>query len=208
MIDDAKTLLACLGFPWVQAPSEGEAEAAYLARRGDVWAAGSKDYDSLLFGAPRLVRFLAVGSTEYLPSVGRIRAVPPEVLDLEENLEALRLTREQLIDAAILVGTDFFPGVHGIGPNTAVKRLRDWGSLDAAPAEIREQLPANLEEIRSFFLNPPVAEPGDLRLRAPQADAVLRFLCEERDFSRERVERALKLLRASSQQASRLEDFG
>src|SRR5712692_8253814 len=75
MVDEAKTLLTLLGIPWVQAPSEGEAQAAFLARRGDVWAAGSKDYDSLLFGAPRLVRFLAVASSEFLPSIGRSRAV-------------------------------------------------------------------------------------------------------------------------------------
>ena len=208
MIDDAKTLLSFLGIPWVQAPSEGEAEAAYLARRGDAWAAGSKDYDSLLFGAPRLVRFLAVGSTEFLPSVGRSRAVPPEVLDLQENLQALGLTREQLVDAAILVGTDFSGGVHGIGPKTAVKRLRAWGTLDSAPAEIREQLPPNLEVIRAFFLNPPVVVPGDLRGGPVRADDVLRFLCDERDFSRERVNRALKLLHTSLQRGSRLEDFG
>ena len=53
MVEEAKTLLQMLGIPWVQAPSEGEAQAAFLARRGDVWAAGSKDYDSLLFGAPK-----------------------------------------------------------------------------------------------------------------------------------------------------------
>src|SRR6266568_436601 len=105
MVEEAKTLLSLLGLPWIQAPSEGEAQAAFLARRGDTWAAGSKDYDSLLFGAPRLVRFLAVASSEFLPSRGRSRAVPPELLDLDENLRSLGLTREQLIDVALLVGT-------------------------------------------------------------------------------------------------------
>src|SRR5437870_2786597 len=78
MVEEAKTLLTLLGIPWIQAPSEGEAEAAFLARQGRVWAAGSKDYDSLLFGAPRLVRFLAVASSEFLPRAGRSRAVPPD----------------------------------------------------------------------------------------------------------------------------------
>src|SRR5205807_5993629 len=140
MVEEAKTLLGLLGVPWIQAPSEGEAEAAFLARRGDVWATGSKDYDSLLFGAPRMVRFLAIGSTEFLPSMGRTRAAPPEVLDLAENLEHLGLTREQLIDVAILVGTDFNQGVKGIGPRTAVRRIREWKSLDHAPAEVTARL--------------------------------------------------------------------
>ncbi len=207
MVEEAQDLLGFLGIPWVQAPSEGEAQAAFLARRGDVWAAASKDYDSLLFGAPRLVRFLAVGSSEFLPSQGRSRAVPPEVIDLEENLRALGLRLEQLIDAAILVGTDFNPGVRGFGPKTAVRRIRDWGSLDAAPADLRAQLPANVEEIRAFFRNPPVSEDVRLARGRPDPEAVRRFLCDERDFSRERVDAALKLLRASAQTVSRLEDF-
>ncbi len=207
MVDDAKTLLTLLGIPWIQAPSEGEAQAAFLARQGAVWAAGSKDYDSLLFGAPRLVRFLAVGSTEFLPSQGRSRAVPPEILDLEENLRHLGLTREQLIDAAILVGTDFFEGVKGIGPKTAVKRVREWGSLDRAPADVAAKLPANVREIREFFLNPPVASAAELRMRAVQSEATLRFLCDERDFSPQRVRAVLDRLQKVRGLSHRLEEF-
>jgi len=168
MVEEAKVLLGLLGIPWIQAPSEGEAEAAFLARQGTVWAAGSKDYDSLLFGAPRMVRFLAVRSTEFLPSQGRSRAVPPEVLDLEENLAHLGLTREQLIDVAVLVGTDFNEGIKGIGPKGAAKRLREWGSLDRSPPDIRLKLPENLEAIRSFFLSPPTAPPEELRRLSKQ----------------------------------------
>ena len=207
MVGEAQALLGLLGIPWVQAPSEGEAQAAFLARRGDVWAAASKDYDSLLFGAPRLVRFLAVGSSEFLPSLGRSRAVPPEVIDLEENLRTLGLTREQLIDAALLVGTDFNAGVRGLGPKTAVRRLREWGSLDAAPPELRAQLPEDLEAIRAFFRDPPVTESVDLTGRRLDAEGILRFLCDDRDFSRERVGRAVEMLQASTRHVSRLEDF-
>src|SRR2546428_7955019 len=129
MVAEVEIVLGSLGLPWIQAPSEGEAQAAFLAQRGDVWAAGSKDYDSLLFWAPRMVRFLAISSTEFLPSQGRSRTVSPEVLDLAENLEHLGLTREQLVDVAILVGTDFNEGVRGIGPKTAGKRIREWRRL-------------------------------------------------------------------------------
>ena len=207
MIDEAKTLLSLLGIPWVQAPSEGEAQAAHLARQAHAWAAGSKDYDSLLFGAPRLVRFLAVRSTEFLPSRGRSRDVPPELLNLEENLRVLALTRAQLIDAAILVGTDFFEGVRGFGPKTAVKRVREWGSLDAAPADVRTRLPGNLDEIRAFFHDPPVShEAPSEPARARPAD-VTRFLCDERDFSETRVAAILARLRGSRGRSARLEDF-
>ena len=207
MVEEAKTLLLMLGIPVVQAPSEGEAQAAFLARRGDVWAAGSKDYDSLLFGAPRLVRFLAVASTEFLPSLGRSRRVPPELIDLDENLAALGLTREQLIDVAILVGTDFNEGVKGIGPKTAVKRIREWGTLDRAPSEIRAQLPESVEAIRGFFRDPPIVEAVDLASRPLDAAGVLRFLCDERNFTSSRVESVLQRMRSNRPPTRRLEDF-
>src|SRR5437899_1787993 len=205
MVEEAKTLLTLLGIPWVQAPSEGEAQAAFLARRGDVWAAGSKDYDSLLFGAPRLLRFLAVASSEFLPSAGRSRAVPPELLDLEENLRLLGLSREQLIDVAILVGTDFNEGVKGIGPKTAVKRIREWKSLEGAPAEVSAALPETLEAIRSFFVNPPVSTDAVPASRSPDERAVFRFLCEEREFSHDRVDKAIERLHRSTGRQSTLD---
>lgn len=207
MTEDAKALLTYLGIPWVQAPSEGEAEAAFLARRGDVWAASSKDYDSLLFGAPRLVRFLAVSSSEFLPSQGRSRFVPPETIDLEENLQHLGLTREQLVDAALLVGTDFFDGVRGFGPKTAVKRIREWGSLERAPAEVREKMPPNLPEIRAFFLDPPVRPAEELGLRPPRDADVVRFLCGERGFSESRVRGVLQRMRERRGRTPTLDEF-
>ncbi len=195
MVEEAKTLLTLLGIPWVQAPSEGEAQAAYLARHGDAWAAGSKDYDSLLFGAPRLVRFLAVASSEFLPSRGRSRNVPPEVLDLDENLRALGLLREQLIDAAILIGTDFNQGVPGVGPKTAARLIREHGSIPLLPPEIRSALPEDVDAIREFFLDPPVAEPDGIVAGAFDAEGIKRFLCDERDFAEPRVESLLDRLR-------------
>src|SRR5437899_12871337 len=205
MVEEAKTLLTLLGIPWIQAPSEGEAEAAFLARQGRVWAAGSKDYDSLLFGAPRLLRFLAVASSEFLPSAGRSRAVPPELLDLEENLRLLGLSREQLIDVAILVGTDFNEGVKGIGPKTAVKRIREWKSLEGAPAALSAALPETLEAIRSFFANPPVSTEAVPASKSPDERAVFRFLCEEREFSHDRVEKAIERLHRTSGRQSTLD---
>ena len=207
MVEEAKTLLGLLGIPWIQAPSEGEAEAAFLARRGDVWAAGSKDYDSLLFGAPRMVRYLAIGSTEFLPSLGRSRMVAPEVLDLEENLGHLGLTREQLIDVAILVGTDFNEGVKGIGPKTALKRMHEWGSLDRSPPDVQAKLPANLQAIRGFFLSPPVAEPEEIVTGRFRPEEVRKFLVDERDFAASRVESVVQRLSKRRVVQPRLDDF-
>ncbi len=207
MVAEAKTLLTLLGIPWIQAPSEGEAQAAFLNREGQTWATGSKDYDSLLFGAPRLVRFLAVASTEFLPSRGRSRAVPPEMLDLDENLRALGLTREELIDAAILIGTDFNPGVHGVGPKTAVRLLREHHTLSSIPSEVRRSLPDNVDAIHEFFLHPPVVPPEQIVPGTLDPEGVKKFLCDERDFAASRVESLVQRLSKRRMIRPRLDDF-
>ena len=207
MVNEAKTLLGYLGIPVVQAPSEGEAQAAWLAAQGHAWAAGSKDYDSLLFGAPRLVRFLTISGTEYLPSKGRVRRLEPELIELEPWLRSLGLTREQLIDAAILVGTDFNDGVRGFGPKKAVKMIRGIGSLDRASAEVRTALPESLDAIRDFFLHPPVDPNVSLASGPTNEEAVCRFLCDERDFAKERVRVALDRLRKRPGTSPTLESF-
>src|SRR5580765_7934271 len=98
MVGEARELLRMMGIPTVQAPSEAEAQAAHMAASGAVWAAGSKDYDSLLFGAPRLLRFLTISGKEFLPSQGTFRPIVPELIDLDRMLRTLSITRAQLVD--------------------------------------------------------------------------------------------------------------
>src|SRR3954449_6436371 len=108
MVGEARELLRLMGIPTVQAPSEAEAQAAHMAAVSpDVWAAASKDYDALLFGAPRLVRFLTISGKEFLPSQGTFRAIVPEMIELPSLLDGWGITRAGLVDLAILVGTDF-----------------------------------------------------------------------------------------------------
>ncbi|MCP8317219.1 MAG: flap endonuclease-1, partial [archaeon] len=109
MVEDAKRLLDYMGIAWVQAPSEGEAQAAYMAEKGHVWAAVSQDHDSLLFGAPRLVRNLTISGRRKLPSKYEYIEVEPEQIDLNQVISNLNITREQLVDIGILIGTDFNP---------------------------------------------------------------------------------------------------
>jgi flap endonuclease-1 len=60
MIEESKQLLTLLGIPIIQAPSEGEAQAAYMTKQGDAYAVVSQDFDSLLFGCTRVVRNLSI----------------------------------------------------------------------------------------------------------------------------------------------------
>ena len=190
MVGEARELLRLLGLPVVQAPSEGEAQAAHMARAGAVWAAASKDYDTLLFGAPRLLRFLTISGKEFLPSQGKFRPLVPEVLDLEAQLGRWGISREGLVDLALLVGTDFNDGVHGIGPKKALKLVQQYSRIEAMPAEIQDAV-GEVAPLREIYLQPAVTDAGTIVFGEPNIDAVVRFLCDERQFSRERVTDAL-----------------
>jgi len=195
MIDDAKRLLDLLGVPYIQAPSEAEAQAAYMASNGSVWATGSKDYDSLLFGTPRLLRYLTITGKEYLPSKDAFRPLKPELIILQELLKHHEITRNQLIDMAILVGTDFNQGVKGIGPKKALKLTKTYGKLENFPNEILSKLSANYDEIREIFTQPEVTQNYRLEYGGLQEEELYHFLCEERDFSTKRVETAVRRMK-------------
>jgi flap endonuclease-1 len=207
-LDDAKKLLNLLGIPWVQAPSEGEAQAAFMAQKGDVWASNSKDYDSLLFGTPRLVRFLSINSKEWLPSKGKARRVLPEVIELNKFLNYHKITRSQLIDMGILIGTDFNIGVKGIGPKTALKLIKKHGKIEDIPNEIQKKLPNNIEVIRDLYLNPIVTEEYSVTPGLLQEEALESFLCTEKNFSTKRVNTLINRMRKKESQKSLKDYFG
>jgi flap endonuclease-1 len=191
MIAEARELLRLLGLPVVQAPSEGEAQAAHMARTSRVWAAASKDYDTLLFGAPRLLRFLTVSGKEFLPTQGTFRPLVPELLDLQAELDRWGITREALIDLALLVGSDFNDGVRGIGPKKALALVQRHGRIEAMPPEIRDAA-GDVAPLREIYLDPNVTDDYTIEFGEPDVDGIVRFLCDDRQFSRERITDALE----------------
>jgi flap endonuclease-1 len=195
MVVEARELLRLMGVPTVQAPSEGEAQAAHMAATSpDVWAAASKDYDSLLFGAPRLVRFLTISGKEFLPSQGTFRPIVPETIELDRLLEGWGINREALVDLAILVGTDFNNGIKGIGPKKALTLVQKHGRIENMPDEIRSALgdAETVDEIRRIFLEPEVTDEFEIQPAEPDLAGIIQFLCDEREFSRERVSAAIE----------------
>ncbi len=195
MVEQAKTLLDCMGLPWVQAPGEGEAQAAYLVQRGDAWAAASQDFDSLLFGAPTLVRNLTITGRRKLPGKDMYIRVSPEVIKLQALLRELKITREQLVDIGILVGTDFNEGIKGIGPKKALELVRMYGSIEKImKTELGEKFEVDPLDVRDIFLKPKVSSKYELKWHDPDPKRIERFLCEEYDFSEPRVQTGIEKL--------------
>jgi len=195
IVESSRILLTYLGIPVVQAPGEGEAQAAYMAIKGDVWAASSQDFDSLLFGAPRLVRNLTLAGRRKMPGRNAYRIISPELVSLKNVLDHLGLTREQLIDMCILIGTDYNKGISGIGPKKAHGLLLKHGRLEAV-FEQRGEAIDGYQEIRGLFLRYEKKDEYDLDWKPAQREKSIAFLCEEHDFSRERVETALDKMEA------------
>lgn len=202
MTDDAKRLLALMGLPCVQAPGEGEAQATFMASRGDAWAASTRDYDSVLFGSPRVVRYLTVSGREFLPSKGTSRPLRPEMIEFSSLLSHHGITHEQLVDLAILIGTDFNEGINGVGPKIALKLIKCHGSLENLPESMRAKLPDELQTLRDIFLRPKVTLDYSTSQRPMDEEALFRFLCNERGFTHERVRVAVERMKRISKRSS------
>ncbi len=202
MKDDAQRLLELMGLPWVQAPSEGEAQAARMNRRGDADYCASQDYDSLLFGAPILLRNVTVSGRRKLPSKNIYIDVVPELFMLDKILKECEITYEQLIDVGILIGTDFNPdGIKGLGPKTALKLIQKHGTVENALPYIKNaEFPHPPEKIREIFLHPKVRDDYNLEWKEPDLEGIIDFLVREKDFSENRVRKAIEKMQEGTKE--------
>ena len=198
MVQDAQQLLTALGVPWVQAPSEGEAQAAHMVKKGHGWAVASQDYDSLIHGTPRLLQNLSIEGRRKVAGTLSYKNVEPQLIDLQENLNKLGLTQDQLTWLAILIGTDYAPqGVKGIGPKKGLQMVKQHKTPETLFKDL--QLEADWKEVLSVFKNIPVTDDYELTWHPPNRKQVHKFLVEERDFSPERVDKTLDTIAPKNQ---------
>ncbi|ELZ81635.1 flap endonuclease-1 [Haloferax gibbonsii ATCC 33959] len=182
--DTSRELLSLLDVPVVEAPAEGEAQASYMARKGDADYVGSEDYDTLLFGAPYTLR--------QLTSKG-----DPELMDLDATLDKHDITWEQLVDIAMLCGTDFNEGITGIGPKTAVKVVKEHGDLWSVLEARGDSIP-NADRVREFFLDPPVTDDYDYDTDIdPDVAAAREFVTETWEVDPDEVHRGFERIEES-----------
>jgi flap endonuclease-1 len=194
IIKQSKELLDALGIPYVQSPSEGESQASYMVKKGDGYAVGSQDFDCLLVGSPILIRNLTSSSRRKLPGKEAYTTVNPHQIRLKSNLKILGITQKQLVDMAILIGTDFNEGIKGIGPKKSLNLIKKNGNVENAIATVGgEKLPSfdEIKEIRKLFLQPRVTDDYSLDWPGSDNEKVIKILCDTYQFTLERVQPVL-----------------
>ncbi len=205
IINSAKQLLGYIGIPYIQAPSEGEAQAARMVKEGLVYASASQDYDSFLFGADIVLRNLTISGKRKLPKKNIFIEVKPERTKLKDLLTHFGISREQLILMGMLIGTDFNTGIEKVGPKTAMKIVKEYKSLDKVVEYVKSkygvEFDSDPKEVERLFLDPESKEITKEEFGRMIADAkpdkekIIKFMCADHDFSQERVEKvADKLL--------------
>jgi len=200
MIRESKELLEAMGIAVVQAPGEGEAQAAHMAKREGIYASASQDYDSLLFGAPKLIRNLTLAKKRKTVS-GWIE-VKPEIIELEKVLNYLEINLDQLICLGILVGTDYNPkGIPGIGQKRALQIVKRYNqpilifdSMKEQIANLSEEDKFDWREIFELFHKPNVSN-SLIKFNKINEKKIRDILVKEHDFSDDRVQKQLERLR-------------
>ncbi len=215
MADECKELLDAMGIPYVQAPGEGEAQAAMMVSQKQAYATASQDYDALLFGSPILIRNISITGKRKVPRQNRHVMIEPEEIRLEETLNEVGISREKLVMMGILIGTDFNGGVYRVGPKTALKIVKDVDGIEQMTEYVKEKYDHEFEvdpyKIFEIFMKPRYEklnnEPTWGKMKK---EKVKEILVDKHDFSADRIERGInsleRILKESNSQ-SRLEDW-
>ena len=203
MVKESKQILTYFGIPYIDAPSEGEATAAHLTNTGHAYASASQDFDSILCGAKRLIRNFTNSGRRKLPNRNTYVEIEPEIIETQKSLDSLGITREQLVDVGILIGTDFNPnGFDRIGPKTALKMIKQYSRLEDIQ-QIQEQLhEIDYEQIRKIFLEPIVADVDEIVFGNVDYEGMSNYLVKERSFSEDRIQSSLNRLKKALEKKS------
>ncbi len=207
IVESSKELLRLMGVAYIQAPSEGEAQAARMVQEGLAYAAASQDYDLFLFGAERVVRNLTITGRRKLPRKNVYIEVQPELALLSKLLEKLQITRRQLVWLGMLIGTDFNDGIKGIGPKTAIKLAKSMNSIEEIEAYVKDKYKASFnveaKEVIELFMHPDVRDVSEEEMHASMDEAKLvEFMCDVHGFDKERIKRyAAKLASIKSEKS-------
>ena len=117
MIHEVQDLLSRFGIPFITAPMEAEAQCAELKLIGLVDGIITDDSDCFLFGGDRVYKNL-FNDKNYV-----------ECYQIEDIDEELGLSRDAMIDLAVLLGSDYTEGIKGVGKVMAMEILGEFKTL-------------------------------------------------------------------------------
>jgi len=177
-----------LDVPYLEAPAEGEAQCAAMARHDPaIDFAGTDDYDALLFGAPRTLRQLTSSGD-------------PELMDFDATLDDHQITWEQLVDIGVLAGTDFNEGLSGVGPKTALSDVKEHGDLRQV-LESRDAAVPHADRLRELFLQPDVLDAYSFEaVIQPDLAAARNYIIDEWELPPDAIASGLDRIEAATVQ--------
>ena len=191
---ESKALLGAMGVPYIESPASAESQCAQLVKQGIAHFSNSQDLDSLLFGCPITVQHLSKSRRRKVHGRWQWQKIQPLRINLKLNLKRLQVNQFQLIDLALLIGTDYFSGIRGIGPKTAYKLIKAHGNLEAVIRKENQKFDFSrlnsdiIQNVRKIFLFPEVIETSEtFQWSSPQKSKIVELLCEEHHLNRERV---------------------
>ena len=192
MVKESKELIQAMGMPVIQSPSESDAQGAFMVERNDLYAFASSDADCLLHGCTRTIPNLTLSQTRKLPG-GKFVYIQPQVIELQDVLDHLKVNQDQLIVMGILTGTDYNPkGIPGIGPKKALNLVLQFKKFDALFKELNPDF--DWKKIYAIFKSMPVMKNYQLKWTSPDVDKIKEILVNRHEFSEDRVDSQLKKL--------------
>lgn len=205
--NEAIELLRLMGVPCINAESEAEATCAVLVKSGKAFATATEDMDALTFGSPIVLRHM---------SFNPANKTQIKEYSYQNMLNELQLSRDEFIDLCILMGCDYCAGIKGIGPKRAIQLIREHHDIETILQKIdhsKYTIPDNwnYKTARHLFISPAVTNTDnvDLKWSAPDEEGIVRFLCNDRQFSEERVRAGINKIKTSkvTTQQTRIDSF-
>ncbi len=194
IIKESKQLLGALGIPYIESPASAESQCAYLVKKGIVNFSNSQDFDSILFGCPSLIQNLSKSLRRKVQGKWQYQKIQTLHINLHKNLKNLQISLFQLIDVGILIGTDYFPGITGIGPKKALTLIRKYKNIETLILkeyqnfDFHELTPYIIKRVRKIFVFPEVLESLDnIHWNFPNKTRVMSLLCREHHLDKNRV---------------------
>ena len=201
IIEESQQLLGALGVPYIDSPASAESQCAYLVKIGIAQFSNSQDFDSLLFGCPYLVQNLSKSLNRKVQGKWRYEKITPLITNLQQSLKLLNISLFQLVDLSLLIGTDYFPGIKGIGPKKGLKYITQHKTIENVISHQKNKYDFSsltekiINEVRRIFLLPEINEADNqFYWNSPHIPKIKNLLCEEHHLNEERVSKNVEKL--------------